>query len=149
MLGWCTNTAVMSNNAMSASGGVRAKTSSRSLYATSCATKQEISSRTKRKTSFAVKDSRQRDGDEPVNSLVGVLAYLATDRLDVQYRVENLTREITSAACGTLARAQRVVRYFMCKPRLRNAERRRKVARINLSESMLHTIRLPTSVACA
>ena len=51
--------------------------------------------------SFAVKDSRQRNGDEPVNevqkswlrSLVGVLGYQATDKLDLQ-------REVTHATCG-------------------------------------------------
>ena len=53
-------------------------------------------------TSPAVKDSRWRDGGEPVN---GVLGHLATDRLDVQYAVKNLTREVSvehDGWCGTL-----------------------------------------------
>ena len=75
------------------------------------------------RTSLAVKVFRQGDGDEPVNdekkswlrSLVGVLGNLATDRLDVQYLVKNFMREITRATCGTLARGQSVVRYFVHK----------------------------------
>ena len=84
--------------------------------------------RTKGATSPDVKDSRQRDGDETVNdvqtswlrSLVGVLGYLATDRPDLQYLVENLTRNITHGTCGTLDRARRAVRYLVHKPHSRN-----------------------------
>ena len=55
-----------------------------------------------------MKDSRQRDGDEPVKeaqkswlrSLVGVLGSLT----------------VADASCGTLARARRVVRYLVHKP---------------------------------
>ena len=75
--------------------------------------------RTKGVRSFAVKDFRQPDGDELFNevqkswlrSLVGVLGYLAADRLDLQYFVKNFMREITSRARG-------VVRYFVRKPHL-------------------------------
>ena len=78
---------------------------------------------TKGVTSLAVKDSRQRDGDGPVQkswlrSLVGVLGYMAADRPDLQYLVMNLMREVTHATCGTVARARRVVRYLVRKPRL-------------------------------
>ena len=53
---------------------------------------------TKGVASLAVKDSTQRDVVEPVNDeqkswfrrFVGVLGFLATDRLDVQYLVRNL-----------------------------------------------------------
>ena len=66
-------------------------------------------------------DSRQSDGDEPVNevqkshlrSLVGVLGHLAADRPDLQYPVKNLMREVTHATCGTLARARPVVKYLV------------------------------------
>ena len=66
-------------------------------------------------TGLAAKDSRQREGDEPVKeeqkswlrSLVGVLGYLATDGPVVQYPVKNAMREITRATCGTLARTRR------------------------------------------
>ena len=79
-----------------------------------------------RVTSLAVKDSRQRDGNEPVNnvkksllrSLAGVLGYLATDRLDLQFFVKNLMREVTRSTCGTLSRARGVVRYFVRKQHL-------------------------------
>ena len=60
-------------------------------------------------TSHALKDSTQRDGDEPINevqkswlrSLLAVLGYLATDRSDLQYPVKKLMREVTHATCGT------------------------------------------------
>ena len=68
-------------------------------------------------TSPTMKDSGQREGDEPFNAVqecqlisLGVLGHLATD--PEQYHVKNLMREVACATCGTLDRARRV-RYLV------------------------------------
>ena len=82
---------------------------------------------TKGMASPALKDSRQRDGDEVSQQSAEILVaqfwwcvglLLATDRLDLQDPVKNVVREVARATCGKLARARSVVRYLLRKPRL-------------------------------